>query len=439
MLHRLKALVPAPMVSGYHRVLARLADVYYGHPSRKMVVIGVTGTNGKTTTAYFLAKALEASGSPTGCTTTAIMKIADREWVNRTKMTMPGRFYLQRMLKEMVQAGCRYAVVETSSQGLVQHRHEGIAYDVAVFTNLTPEHIEAHGGFENYKRAKRLLFSHVAAQSPKRIGGRDVVRAGVLNADDPHAEFYAEAMKGVPIHWFSVAALRGLQAHQVRLTETGSSFLAGEIPVTLQIPGIHNVSNAMAALQVCQALGVDLVAAAKKLGEIRVVPGRMQRVEAGQPWEVIVDYAPEPVSLQKMYDTLSFIPHARLIHVLGSCGGGRDVARRPVLGRMAGSTADVVIVTNEDPYDDDPREIMAQVASGAREVGKREGENLFIIEDRAAAIQCAMELAQPKDVILLTGKGHEPWICGPNGSKTPWNEVATAEGAIRRVLNGGRS
>ncbi|KAA0206487.1 UDP-N-acetylmuramoyl-L-alanyl-D-glutamate--2,6-diaminopimelate ligase [Candidatus Uhrbacteria bacterium] len=420
MLNQLKKLVPEPIVSAYHYILARLAQFAYGNPSKHLIVIGVTGTNGKTTTAYFLAKALEASGFKTGCTTTAVMKIGDREWINKTKMTMPGRFFLQKTLRDMVNVGCKYAVIETSSQGLVQHRHIGINYRIGVFTNLTPEHIEAHGGFENYKKAKRLLFEHV--------------KTAVINADSEHAAYYAETPGLSRIAWYGLRSDKGLHAENVELRADGSRFVADGANVDLRLPGEYNIYNALAALAVCRELGVDLAAAARRLSSIERVPGRFDRIEAGQPWTVIIDYAYEPESFKRFYEALSLIEKQRVIHVLGSCGGGRDVSRRPVLGRLAGERADVVIVTNEDPYDDDPQLIIDQVAEGAVAAGKRDGETLFRILDRREAIEKAMALAGPGDLVVLTGKGCEPWMCLSNGRKMPWDEAAVAREAIQKQL-----
>lgn len=421
MLSKLKKLVPEPMVGAYHYMLARMAQAAYGNPSKELTVIGVTGTNGKTTTTYFLAKALEASGHQTGCTTTAIMKVGRKEWLNKTKMTMPGRFFLQKMLRDMVKAGCKYAVIEVSSQGLIQHRHIGIKYDLAVFTNLTPEHVEAHGGFENYKRAKRHLF--------------EVVKNAVLNADSKHIDYYAQTPGLEKVEWYSIHADKGLKAENIKLDGNGSSFTVEGVPVRIRQPGEYNIANALAALAVCKHYGVELKKAAKKLEAIQTVPGRFERVEAGQPWTAIVDYAPEPESFQRLYDALAFVPKKRVIHVLGSCGGGRDVARRPVLGRLAAEHADIVVVTNEDPYDDDPNVIINQVADGAAKAGKRDGQNLFRVVDRREAIFKAMAMAHEGDLVVMTGKGCEPWICLENGRKMPWDEVAVAKEAIQATRN----
>ncbi len=434
MFYRLKTAIPDSWKRPYHYLLARLASIWYGNPSKKLIVIGVTGTNGKTTTTYLISKALEASGFKTGCTTTAILKVGDREWLNKTKMTMPGRFFLQRVLRQMVDAGCRYAVIETSSQGLLQHRHIGINYDVAVFTNLTPEHIEAHGGFENYKRAKLQLFEYLNRTPAKTIDGRKIQKYAVLNTDSGYADDFAQKVRPDQIVWYGIDHARGIVASDVQLNGDGSVFRVHDTFISLHLPGRYNIENALASLAVCQALGIDSKHAAKKIGSVTRVPGRFEKVDVGQPWTVIVDYAPEPESFKRLYEALALVPHARVIHVLGSCGGGRDIARRPILGRLAGEKADLVIVTNEDPYDDDSNLIINQVAAGALEKGKVENQTLFKITDRREAIFKAMELAQPHDLVVLTGKGCEPWICLAQGQKIPWDEVAVAKEAIQSAL-----
>jgi UDP-N-acetylmuramoyl-L-alanyl-D-glutamate--2,6-diaminopimelate ligase len=308
-----------------------------------------------------------------------------------------------------------------------------IAYDVAVFTNLTPEHIEAHGGFENYKKAKHILFEHVAAREAKTVNGITIPKIGVFNADSTHSEYFAD-VSGLDMKlWYSLEKPRGLYADNIVSDASGTRFTlrdemnpAFRLPMRLNQPGEYNILNALAALAVCKSLGVALEAAAKKLGEIETVPGRFERVDEGQPYQVVVDYAPEPESFRQLYRALKAIPRQRTIHILGSCGGGRDIARRPVLGELAAKNADVVVVTNEDPYDDDPREIIDQVANGAKGAGKIEGENLFLIDDRREAIFRAMSLAKPGDLVVMTGKGCEPWICLANGQKAPWNEAETA-------------
>ena len=426
MLRAFKKMIPAAWLLPYHAVLSWLAAIIYGHPSEKLIVIGVTGTNGKTTTAYLTTKILESSGLPAGCITTALLKIGKREWLNDLKMTMPGRFQLQKLLRQMVRAGCRYAVVETSSQGIVQHRHSGINYDVAIFTNLTPEHIEAHGGFENYKQAKIQLFRHTARGRRKTIEGERIPKIAILNGGDKHARDFAVAGFD-QVHFYG-------QVKELKSEAWRSSFNYQGRKFALNLPGRFNVENALAAITAAECLGLDLDQASRALAGIQQVPGRFEKIEQGQPWTVIVDYAPEPKSLASLYQALKLIPHKRLIHVLGSCGGGRDVARRPILGRLAGQTADLVVVTNEDPYDDDPEVIMEQVAAGARQVGKEQGKSLWVVKDRYQAILKAMQMAKAVDLVLLTGKGSEQAICVAHGKKIPWDERAAARRAIDAVL-----
>lgn len=433
MLHKLKSLVPQGLKDVYHYFLAYLAALYYGHPSRKMVIIGVTGTNGKTSTAYLISKALEASGDKTGCTTTAIFKVADKEWLNDTKMTMLGRFQLQKILRQMLDAGCKYAVVETSSQGIVQHRHKNIAYDMGVFTNLTAEHIEAHRGFENYKQAKMQLFRRLKQLPPKNLNGQTIPRAAVLNSDDEHwKDFQAVGPEAYLTYGEGEGA--DLQARNISVSTNGTIFSVLDHEVNLKLLGRVNIQNALAALAVAKLCSLDMTSAIKKLEEVRQIPGRFEIIDENQPFTVIVDYAPEPASLSKIYETITDLNANRIIHVLGSCGGGRDIARRPILGRMAAETADIVIVTNEDPYDDDPMQIIKDVAKGAMDAGKTQGDNLFLIQDRAQAIKHAISLANDGDLILLTGKGSEQAICVANGKKIPWDEREAARQAIRERI-----
>ncbi|OGL73309.1 hypothetical protein A3E39_01085 [Candidatus Uhrbacteria bacterium RIFCSPHIGHO2_12_FULL_60_25] len=438
LLNFLRKVIPRPVFDLYHRALSWLAAMWYGHPSRRLIVIGVTGTSGKTTTAYLVAKALEASGAKTGCTTTAFFKVADRTWSNATKMTMVGRFQLQHLLREMADAGCRYAVVETTSQGIMQHRHEHIAYDACVFTNLWPEHIEAHGGFENYKRAKIRLFEYAAFLPPKVLDGQTVPRVEVLNASSKYANDFV-IRKFNKVAWYGIGnrergtGNRTLVASDIMLSSDHVTFKVDGVSVALRMPGMPNVENALAALATAEALGVSLRDAARALGDVSSLPGRYERIDEGQPWTVIVDFAFEPVAVTKLYEVVAADRHGRIIHVLGSTGGGRDVSRRPVLGRIAGEKASVVIVTNEDPYDDDPWEIINHVADGAVQAGKQDGHDLYRILDRRDAIRLAMKMAKTGDVVLITGKGSEPVMAVAGGRKIPWSDAEEARKAILEV------
>lgn len=439
MLRVLRRFTPAWAFDVYHRSLSWLASVWYGNPSRELIVIGVTGTNGKSSVSYFLSKALEATGAKTGMTSTALFKVAEREWTNATKMTMLGRFQLQRLLREMVDAGCTYAIVETSSQGVVQHRHRHIAYDGCVFTNLTPEHIEAHGGFDRYKQAKLSLFEYAGSLPRKKIRGALVPRVAVLNRDDEHANDFEKAWYGIrerhavgeKVVWYGSGDGADRIATDVQLSANQISFSVGGVHVEMNVAGEVMVWNALASIATAETFGMPLEGIAKRLSEIKGMPGRYESIDEGQNFKVIVDYAYEPVALGKLFDFADVIKgNGRIIHLTGSAGGGRDVSRRSVIGALSADRADVTIITNEDPYDEDPEQIIAQVADSAVRHGKKEGETLFRIMDRNEAIRKAISIAGPGDVVLLTGKGNEPVMAVENGRKVASDDRETA----RRIL-----
>jgi len=429
----LRKALPSGFFDVYHRILAWSAAFVYQHPSRDIIVIGVTGTSGKSSTCYFLAKALEAGGAKTGMTSTAQFKVADCEWTNDTKMTMLGRFRTQKLLREMVNQGCKYAVIETSSQGILQHRQKEISYDMCVFTNLTPEHIEAHGGFEQYKKAKIELFRHASSLPPKSIEGVAVPRIAVLNRDDEHAKDFA--LPGFDrIVWYGMEDGADVRAIHVNEAIDRVAFTVGETAFNVHTPGRVMAWNALAAIASAEALGISREALAERFNAIQGMPGRYEFIKEGQPWNVIVDFAFEPTALEKLFDFVDrFKKDGRVIHVTGSCGGGRDASRRAVIGRLSAARSDITIVTNEDPYDDDPRAIIDDVANGAAKAGGREGETLYRINDRREAIQKAMELANAGDFVLITGKGSEPVMAVAGGRKIPWDDREEAREAIRVV------
>lgn len=416
---------PAPMLSAYHLALAMLANAKYGHPSNAMIVIGVTGTNGKSSTVNFIAQILSNLGHTVGYTSTAGFNIAGKEVVNAMKMTMPGRFVLQRLLRQMVDAGCAYAIVETSSQGLVQYRHIGINYDVAVFTNLTPEHIEAHGGFEKYKKAKGILFDRLGRLKRKKIGGKLIPKVNVVNADDEHAPFYASFSADRHVD-YSFSDREGAADHLIGSVRypspSGVIFGVNGIDVTLPLLAGFEHKNALAAVAAVVAAGIPLKDAVEAASKLRSVPGRFERIDCGQPFMVIVDYGYEPYALLALYNSLPE-HNGRVIGVHGSAGGGRDVARRTEIGRVAAEHEDVVVVTNEDPYEEDPRVIIEAVAKGARDHGKVDGTSLFMIDDREEAIAFALAQAKAGDVVLVTGKGSEP-VMAVKGGSIPWDDRA---------------
>jgi UDP-N-acetylmuramoyl-L-alanyl-D-glutamate--2,6-diaminopimelate ligase len=413
----IKTITPKFILRSYHKSLSLLGSFFYNYPSNKLKVIGVTGTNGKSTVVNMISFLLEQEGYKVGSTSTVGFKIRDEEWLNDKKMTMIGRFALQKMLAKMVKEGCEYAVIETSSEGIKQYRHLGINYDVVVFTNLTPEHLEAHGGFENYKKAKLRLFKHLMSKPKKQ----NIPKIIVANKDDQYFEEFTDFQADQKIS-FSIDEESDFQAHDIKFEDFETSFDLKGINFKVDILGEFNIYNILTALAVCSSQKMDLEKMSTYLENFEGTPGRMEFIKNKKGIKILVDYAPEIESLKQLYQALDLFKYNRLIHVLGSCGGGRDKSRQPILGEMSGEKADIVIVTNEDPYDDDPMEIIDAVAQGVIGKGKKLNKDLFKIEDRREALQKALELAQKDDLVLLTGKGAEQYICLANGKKIAWDE-----------------
>ncbi len=442
----IRKFVPESFVNRYHYALARIASIWYRHPSDKLVVIGVTGTNGKSTTTEFIGRILEHAGARVGWTSTASFKVADREWINHKKMTMLGRFETQKLLREMVKAGCSYAIIETSSQGIAQSRHIGINYDVAVLTNLTPEHLESHGGWENYKNAKKQLFIKTKHSRRKKIQGHFFEKTAVVNLMDPSSQSFLsiglDRSFGFGIDGYILPSVEDrplsvvpVIAEHVEYSPSSIGFTLNDKKWTTQLVGRFYLENLLAAVSVCRALGLDWPILREVVAEhLSFVPGRLERIDEGQSFSVIVDYAYEPYALQAVYDSIKLFAHKKVIHIVGSAGGGRDIARREILGEMCASHDDVVIVTNEDPYDDDPMEIINDIADSAVAHGKKEGIDLFRILDRGQAIDYAISLAHPGDLVLITGKGSEPVMAVANGKKIPWDDRVAARASLHKRL-----
>lgn len=434
MLSLLRRILPRWAFVGYHRFLAWLAAVLSGFPSRRLIVIGVTGTNGKSTVVHLIARICEEAGLRVGLTSTVEFQIGDDQYLNAEKMTMLGRFALRRLLRKMVRAGCDVAILETSSEGIAQYRHAHIAYDIAVFTNLTPEHIESHGSYAAYRAAKGKLFAALKGTMRKQLRGKPVLKSIVLNIGDSESPFFRTFWAE---RYIGFADGRGEQfidakrlherfiAEDVVVEAAGSRFTVCGQRASLKLLGLVNVENALAAIAAVSPLGISVETSIRALAKVHGVPGRFEFVQR-EPFAVLVDYAPEPASLNALYAFLELLPRKRIFHVLGSTGGGRDAARRAVLGRIAAEHADVVIVTNEDPYDDDPQQIIRDVARGAEGAGAMPNERLFTIVDRREALMFAVHKAQEGDLVLVTGKGSEQAMVVHGGRKIPWDD--------RRVL-----
>jgi len=432
----LKRIMPQAWLSAYHKQLARYAAWRHHHPSEKLIVIGVTGTKGKSTASNLIWHILTQAGYTVGLATTANFRVGEKHWLNASKMTMLGRTQLQELLEQMVAAKCQYAIVETSSEGIKQWRHLGIHYDMVVWTNLFPEHLDAHGGFENYKAAKLSLFDHLVNSPTKIINGQAIAKAVVLNGDsDYYLEFAARAATPVKIVWSSTAQPQAhVQISNVIEKPDGLDFQIAGYQFTSQLLGAWSIENIASALGVGLTQGLSYPELGQALATFAGAPGRMEPVIEGQPFTVIVDYAYEPVSLGLLYSFWRRLkPNNKLITLISSTGGGRDLSRRFENGKVAGQLCDYVIVTDEDPYDDNPQLIIDQVAEGVAAAGKQLDLNYWKILDRREAITTAFRMAQPGDVVFLTCKGADQKICRAKGKKEPWDDRVVAKEVIQAV------
>jgi UDP-N-acetylmuramoyl-L-alanyl-D-glutamate--2,6-diaminopimelate ligase len=431
----LRKILPKGLFSYYHLTLAYLAALRYGFPSRKMIVIGVTGTKGKTTASNFIWSTLSASGKKVGIVGTANIRIGGQESLNKFHMTMPGRFALQGILRQMVDAGCAYCVVEVTSEGINQFRHKGINFDVAVFTNLYPEHLPSHGGsFENYKKAKGKLFAALAESSHKVIEGERIEKVIAANFDSDHKDYYLGFSADKKIT-FGLETEADIRAEEIQSTSDGVSFKVGGKPYDIRILGEFNVYNALAALAVGTIFKMTPEQMQQGLSALQEIPGRMEVIENTHNLTVIVDYAHQKESMYALLEAAQKMrkdPSQKIIVLLGAEGGGRDKAKRPAMGQAAGTLADYVICSNVDPYEDDPFPIANDIAVVAERFGKTRDVDSFVILDRREGIRKALELSKAGDIVLITGKGAEQSIT-IGGVATPWDDRTVVREELEKL------
>jgi UDP-N-acetylmuramoyl-L-alanyl-D-glutamate--2,6-diaminopimelate ligase len=434
---------PAPpglvqiVVDRSRTALAEAAAWWYGDPSRSLGVIGITGTDGKTTTSLLAAAALAAACLPTGLIGTVVTQIGGIREPNPAHSTTPEAPQLQRALRAMVTAGDRAAIIETTSHGLALDRVAAIGYDVAILTNLSHEHLELHGTFEAYRAAKRSLFERLAVGPGNPAKPHSPwPRTGIVNVDDPSAETFAAATRSAGAWLVTYGRAEGADVQLRDVAEDGHGLRVifrtpdGPGELNLRLAGRFNAHNALAVVALGRALGLDPFAVRAGLESVEAIPGRMERVDRGQPFDVVVDYAHSPASLELVLDELGAVASARggtLIVVFGSAGE-RDREKRPMLGRVAAERCRVVVITDEDPRAEDRAAILGEIAAGARSAPGRP-EVILEIADRRTAIGEALALARPGDIVLLAGKGHETTILYADRAE-PWNERAEAESAL---------
>lgn len=431
MLHFLKNLVPQSLKNIYHLVRAIVACVRYGFPAKHLKVIGITGTDGKTTTANMIARVLEGAGKRVALASTINFRVNGKEEVNATKYTTLSPFFVQKFLEKAVREGCEYAVLEVSSHSLDQNRLWGIRFDVGVLTNITREHLDYHKTMKKYRRAKRKLF--------------ECSNKSIINESLPHIEEFLQVSARRKITYGIVPKIRHGSEEYVfgEIVEagiSGSRFLVGDAVFRIALPGSFNVENALAAIAVGHLLRIDMGVCRDALASIAGVPGRMELVENDRDIDILIDYALTPNALRRVYELLAQSKTTgKIIAVFGACGE-RDRGKRPIMGSIVDEYADIIILTNEDPYYEDPQRILDEIEKGitffsptspARgEVaslrvegvgGKVKNETYFRIFDRREAIAKALTLAEKGDTVVITGKGAEETMY-TKGKMVPWND-----------------
>jgi UDP-N-acetylmuramoyl-L-alanyl-D-glutamate--2,6-diaminopimelate ligase len=398
----------------YHFMLALAGAVIYRFPSGKIKIVAVTGTKGKTSTVEFVNAILEEAGYKTALAGTLRFKIGDKSRANMYKMTLPGRFFLQKFLRQAVNAQCEYAVVEISSEAARQFRHKFVNLDALIFTNLAPEHIESHGGYDKYVDAKLSIARELSKSSKDN-------KALIVNIDDAESEKFLK----IGVHNKITYSLK--ETEKIILSEDGLKFVYKGVLFETKLPGEFNIYNMLGAIKYAetQKIGLDIIKRAfLRLEEIK---GRAQKIKVSdkQDFKVIVDYAHTPDSLIAIYE--AFI-NSRKIGVLGNCGGGRDKWKRKAMAEIADKYCDEVILTDEDPYDDDPKEIAEDMARYFR-IKKPE-----IIMDRREAIARAIKNTKKNDVVIITGKGTDPYIMRAGGKKEIWSDAKVAKEEVEKFL-----
>lgn len=422
----IKKLIPTKVfkqIEPYGHLAESIAmNIKYGFPSKSMHIIGVTGTNGKTTTTFLIQKMLYEAGYKVGMFSTAAVGINDDIVPQKTHITTAQANILQKRLREFKQAGVEWVVLETSSHSLAQYRTWGIPYEIAVMTNVTPDHLDYHGDFNNYLEAKRKLFV---------LAAKNGLKFGVVNADDPNAKKFTKSILNSVSYGINAGELR---ASNIKLAADHSIYEANigkdKYNIRINIPGKFNISNSLAAVAVGRKLGLSKKQIEDGIAALKGVEGRMTVVDEGQKFKVIVDYASTPDAFEKLFDSVRPATKGKLIAVFGSAGR-RDEAKRSIQGEIAGRFSDEVILTEEDDRDIDGNMILEQIAEGASRAGKIKDKNMFLILDRKKAIMFAMQrVKNADDTIVLLGKGHERTIERADGDHS-WNEIEVARKALR--------
>ncbi len=410
-----------------HKIEAMIMAVRYGFPGRKLKIIGVTGTNGKTTTTFMIHRMLHEAGVKVAMTSTVAYGIGDDLVYPKLHMTTTKASVLQRRLREFAKQGVEWVIIETSSHALAQHRVWGVSYQVAVMTNITHDHLEYHGTFERYLEAKRQLFV---------LANKNGLRFGVVNADDPNADVFASSVKNATTYGINSGDIR---ATDITLTSEDSSYTAKTnietYTINVSIPGEFNISNSLAAVVVGQKLGLSKDQIEQGIAALKFVEGRMNAIDAGQKFKVLVDFASTPDGFEKFFESVRPLVKGKLVAVFGSAGR-RDEDKRAKQGAIAAKYADEIVLTEEDDRDEDGTGIIQQIREGVLSDTAFAPENLHAVASREEAIGYAFTLvSNADDMVVLLGKGHEKTIERADG-EYPWNESDVARSALESLIQG---
>lgn len=425
--------LPYIEVRDVRTALANLACAFYSYPAQHLCTIGVTGTDGKTTTSNLISAILDAAGKRTGLMTTVNFKVCGQEWENSTRQSTLEALEIQQFLRQMLAADATHAVIEATSHGLALQRVHGCDFDVGVVTNITHEHLDFHKTIAGYRRAKARLFEMLDPTRDKGLGVRPMA---ILNRDD---ESYAvlKPYCRVPILDYGIDQMAAVRAVDLQLNASSTRFRVilpdSEIIIETSLVGRFNVSNCLAAIATAYSQGILPTAIANGLAMITAISGRMERIDGGQPFTVIVDYAHTPDSLKKVLAILRPLTPGKLMVVFGSAGE-RDVQKRPIMGHIAAEMTDFFVITDEDPREEDREQILRDIANGAEAAGKHQGRDFLCIADRTQAIATAFAHAQVGDTILLAGKGHEQCIL-IGREKVPWDERRVAREQLQIIAH----
>lgn len=390
----------------YHYKLALFGALLYGFPAKKIKVIGVTGTKGKSTTVEVINSIFETAGFKTAMTSTIHFKIGDKIIPNKYKMSMPGRFFMQKFLADAVKEDCDFAIIEMTSEGSKQFRHKFIYTDAFVFTNLSPEHIENHGSFEKYREAKVRMVDNLKNKKGTLI----------VNEDDENAEFFVKRYKGE----VKIFSIKDIEIDSV----SPISFSFENTTYTSPLVGEFNIYNILAGINVAKLFQIPEEKIIEGISKLKEVKGRAQFVPNNLGIDIVVDYAHTPDSLEAIYKAFG---GKKIIGVLGNTGGGRDKWKRPKMAQIANEYCDFVFLTDEDPYDEDPVQIVNEMKNEIN------SEKLEIEMNRKEAIKKAILKAQSGDAVLITGKGTDPYIMRANGNKEPWSDFEKVKEVLEEI------